>query len=283
MDRSRRYSRRTANPHSSRRVGRNRTRARCRARERHRVRRRRVDERRKSAPRVDASAHSVFLKLSPERILIRMQSGARPRPMLGPRPTLDQVSVSLYEARLAHYERADHHRRHRPLERSRRSFDEHSWRGCTAPNKALWRRGKPSSTTIWAIRSSLPPMRDRPSVRLFASQNGAAAVVLVRRESRRRPAMRGRSLWATAPRRSLPFALGESAASDCRRSSACSRRRSQSGVERDDSRYRCRRRHRRATSSVSPLRDVHARHPIRAHRDLVALHGRRGHRRQDRR
>lgn len=57
--------------------------------------------------RVDASAHSVFLKLSPERILIHMQSGARPRPMLGPRPTLDRIR-SLYEARLAHYERADH-------------------------------------------------------------------------------------------------------------------------------------------------------------------------------
>jgi shikimate kinase len=56
---------------------------------------------------VDASAHSVFLKLSPERVLLRVQSGGRPRPMLGLNPTLQQV-CSLYEARLAHYERADH-------------------------------------------------------------------------------------------------------------------------------------------------------------------------------
>jgi shikimate kinase len=56
---------------------------------------------------VEADAHSIFLKLSPERILTRVQSGARPRPMLGPAPTLEHIT-SLYEARLAHYERADH-------------------------------------------------------------------------------------------------------------------------------------------------------------------------------
>lgn len=56
---------------------------------------------------VDANAHSVFLKLSPERILARLEHGARPRPMLGPKPTLENIR-SLYETRLPQYERADH-------------------------------------------------------------------------------------------------------------------------------------------------------------------------------
>lgn len=57
--------------------------------------------------RVDARAHSVFLKMSPERIFARVQSGDRRRPMLGPEPTLESIA-SLYEARLEHYECADH-------------------------------------------------------------------------------------------------------------------------------------------------------------------------------
>ena len=56
---------------------------------------------------IDACAYSVFLKLSPERILARVQSGDRRRPMLGPVPTLDRIR-SLYETRRTHYERADH-------------------------------------------------------------------------------------------------------------------------------------------------------------------------------
>ena len=57
--------------------------------------------------RVDACAHSVFLKTSPERIFARLQSGDRRRPLLGPQPTLDGIR-SLYEARLPGYERADY-------------------------------------------------------------------------------------------------------------------------------------------------------------------------------
>ena len=57
--------------------------------------------------RVEARAHSVFLKASPERIFARVQSGDRRRPLLGPQPSLKDIR-RLYETRLAHYERADH-------------------------------------------------------------------------------------------------------------------------------------------------------------------------------
>lgn len=57
--------------------------------------------------RVDTSAFTVFLKLSPERILARLQSGDRRRPMLGPQPTPERIRA-LYETRRAQYERADH-------------------------------------------------------------------------------------------------------------------------------------------------------------------------------
>jgi shikimate kinase len=56
---------------------------------------------------VDAHAYSIFLNVTAERILARVQSGARRRPMLGSEPTLEAIRT-LYEARRTHYERADH-------------------------------------------------------------------------------------------------------------------------------------------------------------------------------
>jgi shikimate kinase len=56
---------------------------------------------------LDESAHSVFIRVSPQRILARVQNGARRRPLLGPDPTLEGIAA-LYARRVAAYERADY-------------------------------------------------------------------------------------------------------------------------------------------------------------------------------
>lgn len=52
-------------------------------------------------------AHSVFLKVSPERVAARVKHSRDPRPLLGDVPTLDRIR-ELYEQRLPHYASADH-------------------------------------------------------------------------------------------------------------------------------------------------------------------------------
>ncbi len=53
------------------------------------------------------AAHSIFLKVPPERILQRVTHSREPRPLLGRRPTLAQIH-ELYDARLPYYASADH-------------------------------------------------------------------------------------------------------------------------------------------------------------------------------
>lgn len=52
-------------------------------------------------------AHTIFLRVSPRRIMQRVRRSREPRPLLGARPSLARIR-ELYEARLPQYEAADH-------------------------------------------------------------------------------------------------------------------------------------------------------------------------------
>jgi shikimate kinase len=51
-------------------------------------------------------AHSIFIKISPEQVLARIRRSREVRPMLGERPTLEQIR-ELYAKRLSEYVSAD--------------------------------------------------------------------------------------------------------------------------------------------------------------------------------
>ncbi len=52
-------------------------------------------------------AHTVFLRVSAERILQRVRRSREPRPLLGARPSLARIRA-LYEERMPYYSGADH-------------------------------------------------------------------------------------------------------------------------------------------------------------------------------